>query len=86
MEVSGQHQALAALSPEKKPRYPLKRRMCGPQSRSEFVPLLSRNLLPHQGTLAAVNSMRVCQSEDKTTRNEADTLWRQHSLSRLAMF
>ena len=66
MEVSGQHHALAALFPEKKPRYPLNRRVCGPQSRSEFLPLLSRSLLPHQGTLAAVTLMRVCQSEDKT--------------------
>jgi hypothetical protein len=34
MEVSGQFHALAALPPEKEPRYLLDRRLCRPQSRS----------------------------------------------------
>jgi hypothetical protein len=33
MEVSSQLRALAALSPRKEPRYPLDRRLGGPQSR-----------------------------------------------------
>jgi hypothetical protein len=34
MEVSGQVHAAAALTPGKEPRYPLDRRLGGPQSRS----------------------------------------------------
>jgi hypothetical protein len=35
MEVNGQLQAAAALSPEKNPRYPLDRRLGRPQSQFE---------------------------------------------------
>jgi len=37
MEMSGQRHALAALPPGKKPRYPLHRRLGGPQSWFEIL-------------------------------------------------